>query len=71
MKRQDIRAIAASGTAATQASPGARSGLRHSVSIDYRRRLAVIDNPRLVSTVTHKAPRPFGHRQWLVIEGRR
>jgi hypothetical protein len=55
-------AIALTRTVATQATPRARSGLGHSVSIDYRGTLRPTFTCR-----THKAPVPRGHRTYLEV----
>jgi hypothetical protein len=58
-------AIALTRTVATQASPRARAGLGHAVSIDYRGTLRPTFTCR-----TLKPPHMRGHREWLKLEGR-
>lgn len=60
------RANARSEHRAAQATPEAPTGLRHTVSIDFRGSHCVIDNPRLVTTRTHRPPVARGHRCFVL-----
>lgn len=68
MKRERIRAIAASGTVATHERSQSSLSPPLRVSVNYRVGSATV-RPTFVCC-TRKEPRPYGHRQWLKLEGR-
>lgn len=68
MKRQDIRPIAASGTVATHERSQSPLSPPLRVSVELSRGRATV-RPTFICR-TRKEPRPFGHRQWLKLEGR-
>lgn len=57
----DSWAIARSEHRATQATPGAPTGLRHTVSVGYRGATVY----PLFTSRTLRPPRAKGHREWM------